>query len=142
MDGAIILNEFVKEYEESIILENEIPLVFIDRDLHAPHVSSVIFDSFHGGELAAKYLLELGNSSFAYMAGVPNNFDNLKEKEDLRQLLKKQGIHYRKNMYWKVYLRGNLLFMRLRIFWKVERNYLRRFLPEMMKVRLVRFRLC
>lgn len=91
MDGAIILNEFVKEYEESIILENEIPLVFIDRDLHAPHVSSVIFDSFHGGELAAKYLLELGNSSFAYMAGVPNNFDNLERKRGFETALKKAG---------------------------------------------------
>lgn len=91
MDGAIILNEFVKEYEESIILESEIPLVFIDRDLHAPHVSSVIFDSFHGGELAAKYLLELGNSSFAYMAGVPNNFDNLERKRGFETALKKAG---------------------------------------------------
>lgn len=91
MDGAIILNEFVKEYEESIILENEIPLVFIDRDLHAPHVSSVIFDSFHGGELAAEYLLELGNSSFAYMAGVPNNFDNLERKRGFETALKKAG---------------------------------------------------
>lgn len=91
MDGAIILNEFVKEYEESIILESEIPLVFIDRDLHAPHVSSVIFDSFHGGELAAKYLLELGNSSFAYMEGVPNNFDNLERKRGFETALKKAG---------------------------------------------------
>lgn len=91
MDGAIILNEFVKEYEESIILESEIPLVFIDRDLHAPHVSSVIFDSFHGGELAAKYLLELGNGSFAYMAGVPNNFDNLERKRGFETALKKAG---------------------------------------------------
>ena len=91
MDGAIILNEHIKEYEESIILENEIPLVFIDRDLHAPHISSVIFDSFHGGELAAKYLLELGNSSFAYMSGVPNNFDNLERKRGFETALRKAG---------------------------------------------------
>lgn len=91
MDGAIILNEHIKEYEESIIQENEIPLVFIDRDLHAPHISSVIFDSFHGGELAAKYLLELGNSSFAYMSGVPNNFDNLERKRGFETALRKAG---------------------------------------------------
>lgn len=92
MDGAIILNENVGEYEEKIILENEIPIVFIDRSIHAPHVSSVIFDSFHGGELAAKYLMELGNSSFAYMTGVPKNYDSMERQKGFETTLRKAGF--------------------------------------------------
>ena len=92
MDGAIILNEFVKDYEKSLILENEIPIVFIDREIKAPHVSSVIFDSFHGGESAAKYLLELGNHSFAYMSGVPNNYDNEERRRGFETALNKAGF--------------------------------------------------
>lgn len=92
IDGAIILNEFVKEKEVEILLENEIPIVFIDREQSGEYASSVVFDSYHEGELAARYLLELGHTTFGYMRGVENNFDNSERLKGFQDTLRKAGI--------------------------------------------------
>ena len=92
VDGSIILNEYVGEEEAKLLVENEIPIVFIDREQKGQCASSVVFDSYHEGELAAKYLLELGHTSFAYMRGVENNFDNTERLRGFKDVLKKAGI--------------------------------------------------
>ena len=45
IDGAIILNEYVKKKEVEALQENGIPVVFIDREMKGTCISSVIFDS-------------------------------------------------------------------------------------------------
>lgn len=97
IDGAIILNEFVKDEEVKLLLESEIPIVFIDREQLGANASSVVFDSYHEGELAAKYLLELGHTTFAYIKGVENNFDNSERLRGFQNVLRKAGIKLEKD---------------------------------------------
>lgn len=92
IDGAIIFNEYVKEREEKLLLQNEMPIVFIDREIRGEHASSIVFDSYYEGQLAAKYLLELGHSTFAYVRGVANNFDNTERLRGFQDVLKNAGI--------------------------------------------------
>lgn len=92
IDGAIILNEHVGKKEVEILQGNVIPAVFIDREMQGTYVSSVVFDSYHEGELAAKYLLELGHTSFAYIQGVEHNFDNIERLKGFRDILKRAGF--------------------------------------------------
>lgn len=92
IDGAIILNEHVKKKEVEVLQENGIPVVFIDREMKGTYISSVVFDSYHEGELAAKYLLELGNTTFGYVQGVKNNFDNTERLKGFRNILKRAGF--------------------------------------------------
>ncbi len=92
IDGAIILNEHVKEKEVELLRENGTPTVFIDREQKGEAISSVVFDSYHEGELAAKYLLELGHATFGYIRGVENNFDNTERLRGFRAILRKAGI--------------------------------------------------
>lgn len=92
VDGAIILNEYIKEKEVEMLLENDIPVVFIDREQQGRHASSVVFDSYHEGELAGKYLLELGHTTFAYIRGIVNNFDNIERLRGFRNVLRESGI--------------------------------------------------
>lgn len=92
IDGAIILNEHVGKKEEEILQANEIPIVFIDREKQGTSISSVIFDSYHEGELAAKYLLELGNTTFGYVRGVKHNFDNIERLKGFQNVLKRAGF--------------------------------------------------
>lgn len=92
IDGAIILNEHVGKKEEGLLAENEIPVVFIDREKKGNCISSVVFDSYHEGELAAKYLLELGHTTFGYIQGVKHNFDNIERLKGFRNILKKAGF--------------------------------------------------
>lgn len=92
VDGAVILNELICKEQEDILIENDIPVVFIDREKKGKSVSSVIFDSYHEGELAAKFLLELGNKTFAYMYGVDNNYDNTGRRKGFESVLRQAGI--------------------------------------------------
>ncbi len=92
IDGAIILNEHIGKKEEELLRENGIPIVFIDREKQGECISSVVFDSCHEGELAAKYLLELGHTTFGYVQGVKNNFDNIERLKGFRNVLKRAGL--------------------------------------------------
>lgn len=71
--------------------KNGVPVVFIDREQKGQRISSVVFDSFHEGELVAKYLLELGNTTFGYVQGVEYNFDNTERLRGFRETLRKAG---------------------------------------------------
>lgn len=101
IDGAIILSDSVKEKEVKLLLENETPVVFIDREQKGEHISSVVFDSYHEGELAAKYLLELGHATFGYIQGVEHNFDNKERLKGFLDVLKKAGITLQKDYILK-----------------------------------------
>ena len=92
IDGAIILNEHVGKREIELLQENGFPVVFIDRERQGEHISSVIFDSYHEGELAAKYLLELGHTTFGYVRGVKHNFDNIERLKGFRDILARAGF--------------------------------------------------
>ena len=92
IDGAIILNEWIKEEQVNQLLENELPIVFIDREMRGENVSSVVFDSYHEGELAARYLMKLGHKTFGYIYGVENNFDNLQRLKGFLNILRQADI--------------------------------------------------
>lgn len=92
VDGAIIMNKYIKEREIELLSENDIPVVFIDRKEKGKYFSSVIFDPYHEGELAGKYLLELGHTTFAYISGIKNNFDSIERLRGFQNVLKESGI--------------------------------------------------
>ncbi|MCD7725034.1 MAG: LacI family transcriptional regulator [Clostridiales bacterium] len=92
VDGAIILNEHIQQKEVDMLLENVIPVVFIDRIQEGALASSVIFDSYREGKLAGKYLLDLGHTTFAYIRGIANNFDNIERLRGFRDVLRESGI--------------------------------------------------
>lgn len=96
VDGAIILNDWVKKPQTKMLLDNDIPTVFIDREQDGPNISSVVFDSYYEGEQAAKYLLELGHKSFAFVQGVEHNYDSIERQNGFEKILKQAGITLQK----------------------------------------------
>lgn len=92
VDGAIILNEWIKDAEVKLLLENDMPTVFIDREEFGPHISSVVFDSHHEGELVARYLLELGHKKFCFIKGIENNYDSIERQRGFERILRQAGI--------------------------------------------------
>lgn len=101
VDGAIILNEFIRQEQVKLLQENEIPTVFIDREAQGPHMSSVIFDSFHEGEQAARYLLELGHQRFAFIKGVEDNYDAIERQRGFESVLRQAGIELKEDYMLK-----------------------------------------
>lgn len=92
VDGAIILNSAIESPQEEILKDQQIPTVYIDRVLVGDKSSSVVFDSYSGGQKAAKFFLELGHKKFMYIEGVSDNYDSLERKKGFFDELKKAGI--------------------------------------------------
>ncbi len=92
IDGAIILNKYIGERETALFSETQIPVVFIDRELEGEKMASVVFDSYHEGELVAEYLVGLGHRTFAYMDGPDDNYDNIQRREGFREGLRSKGV--------------------------------------------------
>lgn len=91
VDGAIILNKHIGDRETLLFQKTQIPVVFIDRKQQGEKIASVIFDSYHEGEMVAEYLLELGHRTFAYVNGANDNYDNIKRLEGFRAGLLQAG---------------------------------------------------
>ncbi len=101
VDGAIIFNEYVGKEEELMLEENELPVVFIDRERKGKCMGSVVFDSYHEGEMAARYLLELGHATFGYVRGEANNFDDEERCRGFADVLRRAGIRLSQEYIWQ-----------------------------------------
>ena len=96
VDGAIIMNEWIAGKEVEILEKVGIPIVFLDREIAREHISSVVFDSFHEGALAGRYLLGQGHKSFGYIQGYKNNYDNIERYRGFTSVLEAAGYHVMK----------------------------------------------
>lgn len=99
IDGAIILNEAVSEEQEDILMRQNIPAVYMDRLRSGINNSSVVFDSYKGGEEVAKYLLELGNRSFMVIRGPKYNYDSIQREKGFTDVLAEAGITIGKDYF-------------------------------------------
>lgn len=92
IDGAMILNQYIGDREVELLQKAQIPAIFMDRELHGEKISSVVFDSYHEGELVAEYLIGLGHRTFAYIYGPGDNYDNICRLKGFQAGLKRNGL--------------------------------------------------
>lgn len=93
VDGAIILNKDIREKETILFQKTQTPIIFLDRELQGERMTSVIFDSYHEGEMVAQYLLSLGHRTFVYINGACDNYDNMQRLQGFQAALMRAGIH-------------------------------------------------
>ncbi|MDU1846568.1 MAG: LacI family DNA-binding transcriptional regulator [Niallia nealsonii] len=94
VDGAIISNEFIDEKDVSVLEEAGIPVVFIDRERVSKTSSSVVFDSYKGGQDVARYLINLGHKRIGYIRGYDHLYDDIKRYEGFRDTLLDANIPF------------------------------------------------
>lgn len=92
VDGSVILNKDIGEKETRSILELDIPTVFLDREICGRRVSSVIFDSYRDGEIAAEYIIDRGLRRICYVHGVLTSYDGIWRARGFKERLEKEGI--------------------------------------------------
>lgn len=92
IDGAVILNRYIDEREVELLMKTQTPVIFLDRELEGEKIASVVFDSYHEGELVVEYLTELGHRTFAYIYGPGDNYDNIQRLKGFREALCRKGI--------------------------------------------------
>lgn len=91
VDGAIILHDDLGSQEAEILVESELPLVFLDREITGLRASCVLFDSFQTGWMAGDYLYGLGHRSFLLIEG-KETYDGIERGRGFEDCLRMKGI--------------------------------------------------
>ena len=75
-DGVIIIYEDLDNELYDSIKEYGIPVVFLEREICSEKISSVSFDSYGAGKVAARCLIDAGRKRIGYVRGVVGSYDD------------------------------------------------------------------
>ena len=95
LDGAIILFGMLTEDEKKRLMKSGLPTVFMDQEAAEGSISSVIYESYACGRMAAEYLLGLGHWDLMHIFGVPYNYDSIQRQAGFEAALREAGIRLR-----------------------------------------------
>lgn len=91
IDGAVILFGDLSEAEKKQLIRSRMPTVFMDQELAAESISSVIYESYQHGRMAAEYLLGLGHRNLMHIFGVSGNYDSIQRLAGFQDALRDAG---------------------------------------------------
>lgn len=91
VDGAIILHSSFESRHVEILRKTELPTVFLDREYSAPQISSVLFDSYGTGRMAADYLLQHGHRRLMFVRG-QQTYDGIERRRGFAERLQEVGL--------------------------------------------------
>lgn len=94
VDGIIGFEDLITEEDLQAMKRENIKAVFVDRNIEAEFIGSVVFDSYQKGYEATEHLLRLGHTNIAYIAGYDGVFDNEERKRGYQQALADHGVAY------------------------------------------------
>lgn len=96
IDGAIIMFGGLSSADKEQLMKSALPIVFMDQEAAGSNISSVIYESFEHGRMAAEYLLGLGHRDLMHIFGVPNNYDSIQRQAGFEAALREAGVSLRK----------------------------------------------
>lgn len=94
VDGAIILNEWIEDENLELLEKANIPIVFLDREKVGKKISSVVFASYKGGQMIARYLISQGHKKIGYIHGVEDIYDDIERFKGLKDVLNENGLEF------------------------------------------------
>ncbi len=92
IDGAVIMFGALSAADKKQLRTSAVPIVFMDQEMAGSNISSVIYESFEHGRMAARYLLGLGHRRLMHIYGVPNNYDSVQRLSGFESVLKEAGV--------------------------------------------------
>jgi len=100
VDGAIILNNRIERDDVEALIDANIPTIFLDREVQAESVASVLFDSYNAGAMAARYLLEKGFTRLGYIMGIMNSYDDERRYAGFKDVVESVGLKLNDDYIW------------------------------------------
>lgn len=95
VDGAIVFFGTLSSEELRFMKNCGVPIVFMDQEEKGDTVSSVLYESYQAGRMAAEYLLGLGHRDLMHVFGLQNNYDSRQRYAGFRDALKASGVAMR-----------------------------------------------
>ena len=96
IDGAIVMFGGLSEADKAQLMNGSIPIVLMDQEAAGGKVSSVIYESYQHGRMAAEYLLGLGHRDMLHIFGVQNNYDSIQRLNGFETALRENGVPLKK----------------------------------------------
>ena len=96
VDGAIMMFGGLSDGDKKQLMKSRIPIVFMDQEAAGTNISSVIYESYEHGCMAAEYLLGLGHRDLMHIFGVPNNYDSIQRLKGFSDTLQAAGVPLKK----------------------------------------------
>ncbi len=96
VDGILLAGETDSLEDEAIfsLVEKNIPVVLVARELKDGRVPQVTLDNIHGGKLAVEHLLSLGHRRIACITGPPGKNDSERRLLGYKLALQQAGISF------------------------------------------------
>ena len=91
VDGLIVLTSQLSD-EDLLEISRCVPLAVTGRNLRGENLSSINFDNFKSGQLAAQHLLNLGHNQLAVILGAVGHGDSDLRYQGILQELEARGI--------------------------------------------------
>lgn len=101
IDGAIILNQHITEENVETLIHQEVPTVFLDREVSGEYMASIVLDSYMEGKMAGEYLISLGHKKMGFMQGVHDNYDNKERFRGFKDALNEAGLTLEPQYIWE-----------------------------------------
>lgn len=95
VDGAIVFYGTLSPEEISLMKGCGLPVVFMDQEEVGERVSSVLYESYEAGRMAAEYLLGLGHRDLMHVFGLENNYDSRQRHAGFCDALNAAGVAMR-----------------------------------------------
>jgi len=95
LDGAIIMFDGLEKEDLKQFERGPIPIVFMDQEAAGKRISSVIYESYEHGRMAAEYLLGLGHRDMMHIFGVAHNYDSVQRRKGFEDALREAGVPLR-----------------------------------------------
>ena len=96
VDGAIVFCGLMDKATRKRVIDADCPIVFLDQEEVGPKISSVLFESFNAGRMAAEYLLGLGHRDLMHIYGLLDNYDSTQRQAGFMRALEEAGVSFRR----------------------------------------------
>ena len=100
IDGAVILNQHITQENVETLIQQEVPTVFLDREIAGEYMASIVLDSYMEGKMAGEYLISLGHTRMGYMQGAYDNYDNKERYRGFSDALSEAGLLLKPEYVW------------------------------------------
>lgn len=95
VDGAVVFFGELSAAERRRMRETGLPIVFVDQEEQSEKISSVLYESYEAGRMAAEYLLGLGHRDLMHIFGLEHNYDSCQRRNGFLDALKDAGVPFR-----------------------------------------------
>ncbi len=92
VDGLILATAHRKDLAVNTCIDEQIPLVLVNRSIDSHAVTEVINDDEKGISLAIEHLLELGHRSIAYLGGPPDTSTGRDRHQAFKKIMRAHGL--------------------------------------------------